>query len=184
MSFAFLFYAFGNSRKVNAQQKNISIFGNSNVLHYPMKKILIVLAFFCALNAVAQDDKVWRTPDVDTKPDLAKGMYTLRMFVADNFQFPELKNKKVTVFTSFIIEPDGSMTDRKAFYVTAKEMIPSETVKIQTEEEKAAEAKALEAMKTEASRVLALFQEKWIPAQVAGKPVRCLYNYPITFALE
>lgn len=154
-----------------------------------MKKTLLLIACFFALNVMAQDaaeaDKIWRTTEVHSKPDLEKGMYTLRMFVADNFKFPdELKNKKVTVFTSFIIEPDGSMTDRKSFFVSAKELIPSDTVKIQTEDEKAAESKALEAMKTEAGRVLALFTEKWIPAQVSGKPVRCLYNYPIVFAID
>lgn len=154
-----------------------------------MKHFLLIIACFFSFNAFAQDlaqDKVWRTTEVHSKPDLEKGMYTLRMFVAENFKFPEsdVKNKKVTVFTSFVIEPDGNMTDRKAFFVTAKDLIPSDNVAIQTEQEKAAEAKTFDAMKAEAARVLALFNEKWIPAQVAGKPVRCIYNYPIVFAME
>jgi len=153
-----------------------------------MKKALLVLVCMLGFGVFAQDaqDKIWRTTEVHSKPDLEKGMYTLRMFVADHFKFPdaELKNKKVTVFTSFIIEPDGSMTDRKSFFVSAKDLIPTAAVKIQTEEEKAVEAKALEEMKLEAGRVLGLFNEKWIPAQVAGKPVRCLYNYPIVFAID
>lgn len=152
-----------------------------------MKNSILAIVFLLSFHAFAQDaseDKIWRTTEVSSKPDLAKGMYTLRLFVADNFRFPELKNKKVTVFTSFIIEPDGRMTDKKAFYVSAKDLVVASAVKIQTEEEKAAEAKAYEAMKTEAARVLGLFNETWIPAQVAGKPVRCLYNYPISFNIE
>jgi len=152
-----------------------------------MKKTLLLFACLVAFSTFAQDaqEKIWRTTEVHSKPDLDKGMYTLRMFVADNFKFPEnLKNKKVTVFTSFIIEPDGSMTDRKSFYVSAKDLVPTAAVQIQTEEEKAAEAKALDEMKLEAARVLDLFNEKWVPATVSGKPVRCLYNYPIVFAVE
>jgi hypothetical protein len=154
-----------------------------------MKKTLLIIASLFTFGAFAQgvaQDKIWRTTEVHSKPDLEKGMYTLRMFVADNFKFPdtELKNKKVTVFTSFIIEPDGNMTDRKAFFVIAKDLIPSENVTIQTEQEKALESQTFEAMKAEAARVLALFNEKWVPAQVSGKPVRCLYNYPIVFAME
>ena len=152
-----------------------------------MKKTLLILACILTFCGYAQDanDKIWRTTEVHSKPDLDKGMYTLRMFVADNFKIPDaLKNKKITVFTSFIVEPDGSMTDRKSFFVSAKDLVPTAAVQIQTEEQKAAEAKALDEMKVEAGRVLNLFNEKWIPAQVSGKPVRCLYNYPIVFAVE
>lgn len=152
-----------------------------------MKKVLFVVAFFCMQAAFAQEksqEKIYRTTEVDVKPNLADGMYTLTLFVNDNFQYPEIKNKKVIVFTSFIIEPDGKMTDKKAFYVSAKDLIATDAVKIQTEAEKEAEAKAYEAMKAEAARVLALFDKTWIPAKVAGKPVRCLYNYPIHFNIE
>ncbi|RZJ30279.1 MAG: hypothetical protein EOO48_05345 [Flavobacterium sp.] len=152
-----------------------------------MKKLLLVAAVFCVHLAFAQEsgqEKIYRTTEVDSKPDLKEGMYTLMMFVSDNFKYPEIKNKKVIVFTSFIIEPDGKMTDKKAFYVSAKDLISSDVVKIQTEEEKAADAKAFESMKTEAARVLAMFDKTWIPATVGGKPVRCLYNYPINFNIE
>ncbi len=151
-----------------------------------MKNYFLIIAFvaYAASAQTSVGDKIYRTTEVDAKPDLKNGMYTLMLFISDNFKFPEIKNKKVTVFTSFIIEPDGRMTDKKAFYVSVKDLVASDVVKIQTEDEKAAEAKAYESMKSEAARVLALFNETWIPAQVSGKPVRCLYNYPISFAIE
>jgi hypothetical protein len=152
-----------------------------------MKNYLLILVFFLSFFAAAQDaapEKIYRTTEVHSKPDLKNGMYTLTMFISKNFKFPEIKNKKITVFTSFIIEPDGRMTDKKAFYVSAKDLIASDVIRIQTEDEKIAEAKAYEAMKSEAARVLALFDETWIPGQVSGKPVRCLYNYPISFSIE
>jgi hypothetical protein len=156
-------------------------------LSQTMKKLFLFLILLGAWASPAQEaaEKVYRTTELDHKPDLEKGMYTLTMFVSDHFKFPDdIKNKKVTVFTSFIIEPDGTMTDKKAFYVSAKDLVPTAAVEIQTEAQKAAAAQALEAMKTEAARVLALFDEKWIPGQLQGKPVRCLYNYPITFAIQ
>jgi len=152
-----------------------------------MKKIFLFLMLLGAWTNQAQEaaEKIYRTTEVDHKPDLEKGMYTLTMFVSDHFKFPEnIKNKKVTVFTSFIIEPDGTMTDKKAFYVSAKDLESTAAVAIQTEAEKTAETQAFDQMKAEAARVLALFDEKWIPGQLQGKPVRCLYNYPITFAIR
>ena len=147
--------------------------------------VLILLLFAGFSHAQEAAGKIYRTTEIDHKPDLEKGMYTLTLFVSDNFKFPEnLKNKKVTVFTSFIIEPDGSMTDKKAFYVSAKDLLPTAAVAIQTEDQKKAESDALEQMKAEAARVLALFNEKWIPGALQGRPVRCLYNYPITFAIQ
>jgi hypothetical protein len=131
------------------------------------------------------EEKTYRTTEVDTKPDLKNGMYTLRMFVSQNFNIPaEIKNKKITVFTSFIIDPDGVMKDEKSFYISVKDYMPADVVAIQTEEQKVTESKLYDAMKAEAARVLSLFNETWIPAQVGGKPVRCLYNYPISFNIE
>lgn len=153
-----------------------------------MKRYLLFAAVFFTLCATAQDavqEKVYRTTEVDAKPDLKNGMYTLRMFVSQNYKFPEqVKNKKITIFTSFVIEPDGLMKDEKAFYISVKDYMPTDIVAIQTEEQKAEESKIYASMKEEAARVLLLFNETWIPAQIAGKPVRCLYNYPISFNIE
>ena len=152
-----------------------------------MKKYFCLFALLlgCALYAQpSPEEKIYRTTEVDHKPDIKNGMYTLSMFISENFKFPDIKNKKIRIFTSFIIEPDGRMNDVKAFYISAKDYLPTDVVKIQTEEEKAIEAKAYEAMKQEAARVVSLFKETWIPAVVGGKPVRCLYNYPISFNIE
>ena len=76
------------------------------------------------------------------------------------------------------------MIDEKAFYIDVKDYLPTDAVSIKTEQEKEAEATMYEDMKMEAARVLSLFNEKWTPAIVNGKPVRCLYNYPISFNIE
>ncbi len=162
----------------------INISSEAAIKSDEMKRLLIIFSVIFVVNVHAQNDEtVYRTPEVDVKPQLESGMYMLTMFVSDNFKFPELRNKNVKIFASFIIEKDGTMNDEKAFSIVAKDYLPGDQSAI-TEEQKAREAEALEQMKLEAQRVLALFEEKWVPAQLNGVPVRCLYNYPITFNLE
>ena len=136
------------------------------------------------MSAQESADKIYRTTEVDQKPDLIDGMYKLTLYISENYKFPPVKNKKVRIFTSFIVEPDGRMNDVKAFYISVKDLVPAANVQIQTEEEKAADALAYEQMKNEAARVVASFGKTWVPAKISGKPVRCLYNYPISFNIE
>lgn len=160
-----------------------------------MKKVYFLLLIF-SLTASAQitstdstitinEEKIFRSTDVDLKPQLKEGMYTLSMFISDNFKFPEaIKNKKITIFSSFIVEPDGTLTNIKAFHVNVKEYLPSTVVKILTENEKIIQLDQIQSMKAETVRVLKLFKKTWIPANKEGKAVRCLYNYPINFNIE
>jgi protein TonB len=160
-----------------------------------MKSLLFLLLTF-TLSATAQvastesapsetAEKTYRSTEVDLKPQLKEGMYTLTMFISDNFKFPEsVKNKKITIFSSFIIEPDGTMTNIKAFHVAVKDYIESNLVKITTEDQKINEADQIQTMKGETVRVLKMFDKTWIPATKGGKTVRCLYNYPISFNIE
>jgi len=160
-----------------------------------MKTILLLLFAF-ATTAYAQGttsdvasaapvEKTYRSTDVDLKPQLKDGMYTLSMFISDNFKFEkDIKNKKITIFSSFVIEPDGTMTDVKAFYVSVKDYIQSNVVKIETADQKVNEADQIASMKGETVRVLKMFNKTWTPAMKDGKPVRCLYNYPINFNIE
>jgi len=151
-----------------------------------MKNFLLVFLICTAPMCAQNDAKVFRSTEVDAKPTLTDGMYTLTMFISENFRIPDIRNKKIRIFTSFIIEPDGTMTDEKAFHIDVREYLPTgaDVVPIKTEEEKAAEAKLMQEMKAEAVRVLTAFNEKWLPAVTDGKPVRCLYNYPINFQIE
>lgn len=133
----------------------------------------------------AATEKVYRSPDVDLKPQVKDGNYTLSMFISENFKFPPaVKNKKIIIFTNFIVETDGTMSEIKAFSINVKDLISSNTQRIATEEDKINEADQIETMKAEAVRVLKLFNKTWEPALKGGKPVRCLYNYPIHFNIE
>ena len=158
-----------------------------------MKNYVLFLLLGVSLSTLAQgnvvtkadlNEKVYRTPDVDSKPQLKDGMLSLSAFITNNYNFPDLKNKKVKMFTSFIVEPDGSMSDVRTFYISVNDLVVADQVKINTEQEKAYEIKQNDALKSEATRVLSTFTEKWIPAQKEGKNVRCLYNYPINFNIE
>lgn len=160
-----------------------------------MKQLLILLLAF-TIHTSAQvastetavpttTEKTYRSTEVDVKPQIKEGNYTLSMFISENFKFPPaIKNKKITIFSSFIIEPDGSMNEIKAFHINVKDYITTDVVKIATQDEKINEADQIETMKGETVRVLKLFKKNWEPATKDGKPVRCLYNYPINFNIE
>jgi hypothetical protein len=160
-----------------------------------MKKLLLLLLGF-SLSTSAQiastetavpieNEKTYRSTEVDVKPQVKEGNYTLSMFISDNFKFPPaIKNKKITIFSSFIIGSDGTMSDIKAFYISVKDYIQTDVVRIATQEDKVEQADQIETMKGETVRVLKLFNKTWQPATKDGKPVRCLYNYPINFHIE
>ena len=157
-------------------------------------KILLFCCLFISINSFSQTEinanlkdtlKIYRTTDVDRKPQLTRGMYTLSLFISKNFNIDEsIKNKKIIIFTSFIIEPDGTMTDIKAFHVDVKDYIEGKTEKKTTADDNINQLDQIESMKGEAVRVLKLFNKQWIPAKNDGKLVRCLYNYPINFTIE
>lgn len=160
-----------------------------------MKKLFLLCLTF-ALQATAQVastdssapaeiEKTYRSTEVDLKPQVKDGNYTLSMFISEHFKFPPaIKNKKITIFTSFIIDKEGNMSDIKAFHINVKDYIVTDKVKIATQEEKIEEADQIETMKAEAVRVLKLFNKTWQPAIKDGQSVRCLYNYPIHFNVE
>lgn len=162
-----------------------------------MKKWLLMILPFISVAASAQNDvttnatvsaseKVFRTPDVDSKPQLKNGINELSVFIGNNYKFPQMKNKQIKIFVSFIVEPNGSTSDVKAFYVNIKDLVSNtdDQVKIETEAQKELNAEQSNLLKKEAVRVITAFNEKWIPAKKDGQIVRCLYNYPINFNLE
>ena len=161
-----------------------------------MYKKLVLLLICFTIHATAQvsstetsipmvTEKTYRATEVDVKPQVKDGNYTLSMFISENFKFPPaIKNKKITIFSSFIIDAQGNMNDIKAFHINVKDYIKSDVVKIATQDEKINEADQIETMKGEMVRVLKLFTKTWEPALKDGKPVRCLYNYPINFNIE
>lgn len=133
----------------------------------------------------ANDDKIYRSTEVELKPQLKDGIYTISMFMSDKYKFPPaINNKKITIFSSFVIEKDGSMTDVKAFYIKIKDLIESNVKKAKTKDEKINELDQIETMKTETVRVLSMFKPTWSPALKYGKPVRCLYNLPLNFQVN
>lgn len=159
-----------------------------------MKKLLLLL-LFAACPAISQtmaqvavslpdtdDARLYRTPEVDIKPEIAKGMYTLSLFISEEFKMPDVHNKKVKLFVGFIVERDGTVSDVKFIYMTAKSIDASKDAL--TPEQKEYESAQLETMKAESVRVLSKFKEPWKPAMKDGKPVRCQYNYPINFTME
>lgn len=147
-------------------------------------KFTLFLLFCNLLAAHAQhsikSSTVFRTTEVDTKPQLENSAYRLSQFISENITIPEVSNKKIHIITSFIVEEDGSFSDVKFVHLKSESLIKEDTAS----ENKFEVIPALDFLKTEIVRVISLSDSKWIPATKDGKPVRCLFHYPINIRIE
>lgn len=107
-----------------------------------------------------KDNKVYVS--VDTQPSFNGGLPAFSNYLTTSIRYPAVdRQNKVEgkVFVTFIIEPDGSVTN----VLAARG--PSETLK----------AEALRVMQA---------SPKWTPGMQGGKPVRAQYTVPINFTLD
>ena len=134
------------------------------------------------VSSAPAEEKLYRTPEVDAKPEIQEGMYTLPLYVSQNFKLPEVHNKKVKLFVGFIVETDGTISNVKFIHMSVSPL--KEVSDTLPPEQRQRESELLDTMKPEAVRVISGFKKPWNPAMKNGKPVRCQYNYPINFNLE
>ncbi len=129
--------------------------------------VSVLMLFIFSTDAVAQEvSKIENkskdflmTTDVDVQPEFPGGIVEFYKFVGQNYRIPEELSKNKTngkVYLQFMIEKDGSLSEitilrDKLGYGAGEEAV----------------------------RVLKL-SPKWIPASDKGKPVRVMYNLPIT----
>jgi hypothetical protein len=107
--------------------------------------------------ATNDSEKIYNS--VETKPDFKGGIKEFYNYVGKNFRVPDVNKLSGKVIVSFVVEKDGSLTDIKVIrdigYGTGEEAI----------------------------RVLKNCPN-WIPGYQSGKPVRVLYNLPITISTK
>jgi protein TonB len=98
---------------------------------------------------------------LDKLPEFPGGMSKFYNYVANNFEKPSIDAEKtITVYVTFVIEKDGSMTDIKVVRNPGY------------------------GLDKEAIRVLKSLKTKWKPGMIGGKAVRTSYNLPITVKME
>lgn len=126
-----------------------------------MMKILSLIILLVSFQLVGAQEKVVKNIDtiysfkeLDVKPEFPGGINEFYIFIGRNYKTPLNKGLNGTVFTSFIIEKDGEVTDIKV----------SKDIGYGSGEE--------------AIRVLKLCQ-KWKPGEKNGQKVRCLFGLPI-----
>lgn len=100
---------------------------------------------------------IYNLSEVEVKPEFAGGMEKFYVFVANKYQMPDEVGLRGEVFLTFVVERDGSLTGIKV-----RRDIGFGTG-------------------NEAVRVLRLSQ-KWIPAELNRKKVRCAYSLSIPIA--
>jgi hypothetical protein len=139
-----------------------------------MKKVLILILICFAQNGFSQteepkryisdaeraafeENQIYNTAGIEVKPEFPGGQEALERFLKDNYKNPR-KDLKGKVYTIFIIERDGSLSDIKIL----RDLGDGNTG-------------------TEAIRVLKK-SPKWIPGKQNNKTVRILY--PVTIVVD
>ncbi len=156
-----------------------------------MKKIAF-LVFFGILTVNAQPTAdsisefdsahVFRTVETQIRPELEGGMYKLSMYISQNVQLPEVHNRKISLFVSFIVEIDGTLSDVNFIHLDIRKLYDQadETfIDLNT-----TEMPIYDELKSAALNAITNFNGKWIPAQRDGVAVRCRFNYPIIINIE
>jgi protein TonB len=102
------------------------------------------------------DNQVYSSAGLQVQPEFPGGIQAFYKYVMNNFRIPEVdKDMVATIFVSFVVEKDGSIT---AIKITRDPGF---------------------GMGKEAERVLKSLKVKWSPGIQNGKPVRASYNLPI-----
>ena len=128
-----------------------------------LKFALLSLFFLTAPNQImAQTNQIYKFVELSTPPTYPGGMANFYKLISNNIKYPDAAKKnniEGTVFVSFVVEKDGSLTDIQAL------------------------KKLGHGTDEEAIRVMEL-SEKWTPGKVDGKAVRVQYSLPVKFKLS
>lgn len=131
-----------------------------------MRYALLLLIITLTFNSFGQDnDIIYARPEVDSPALYAPGdtnWDAFYYFIEEEVRFPMkafLRGLGGEIICSFVVEKDGSLSDRKIIESTA----------------------ASPMLENEALRLLNSLHDHWIPARKDGKPVRIRYDFPVVF---
>lgn len=133
--------------------------------------------------SVISGEPVYRTTEVDSRPEIVDGMYTLPMFISKKLTLPEIHDRKVTIFIGFVVEKDSSLSDIKFIHLSAERLYSAVNDSVYVDLN-FTESAVYEGLKEQAIAAVTEFDGKWIPAKKDGLPVRCQFNYPIVINIE
>lgn len=111
---------------------------------------------------VVEDNKVYDYVSIERQPEYPGGLDAFRKWLGNTIKYPPLAqetNLQGTVYVTFTVERDGSLTDVRV------------------------ERKTGGGLDEEAIRVVKS-SKKWIPGIQNGRPVRVKYNVPVKFSLN
>ncbi|MEJ5993527.1 energy transducer TonB [Pedobacter sp. Du54] len=124
--------------------------------------LAVLLLNVCVSKTNAQDNKVYDHVSLKNPPTYPGGIQKFYEFFGSNLKYPKSaveNNIQGTVYITFVIEKDGSLTGIKP------------------------EGRKLGyGIENEAIRVLTL-AKKWNPGMVASKPIRTQFNLPLKFTI-
>ena len=158
---------FINVLKYNEENKDfLRAYGNKHNADTSNGIINIITKEYCDSVDRKVQEEAKKTKDyfdvVEQMPDFPGGSAELMKYLTENVKYPEeaySKGEQGRVILTFIVEPDGSITNVKVVK-SVSEAIDAEAIRV------------VESM------------PKWIPGKQSGKAVRVKYTIPVTFRLS
>lgn len=148
-------FSFGQTKKKEIVSDSTLVEHNIPIVKEIYDKGMTIHSESPSQEAVVNDViTIYNPTEVEVKPEFNGGMENFYAFVSKNYKMPDEEGLRGKVFLTFIVESDGSLTDIKV-----RRDIGFGTG-------------------NEAVRVLKLSQ-KWNPAELNGKKVRCSYSLSI-----
>lgn len=128
---------------------------------FASNRITKIEKFPILVSAPQSKDEIYKV--VEVAPEFIGGQKAMTDFLIKNVKYPEDDQKKGiegTVYVSFVVEKDGSVSEVKAIRGVNT------------------------SLDNEAIRVVKLMSKMWKPGTQKGKPVRVQFNLPIKFKLD
>ena len=138
-------------------------------------KVFSILLFVhgqtIAQNAISRDslyhptigEKIYLDKEVDSIAIFRRGEYEMYNFIFKNIKYPQDARKNVIegkVYSSFIVEKDGRISDKKIIKGVYK------------------------SLDNEVLKMLSIMPNEWKPAYKNGYPVRMQFILPVNFTLD
>jgi protein TonB len=102
-----------------------------------------------------EDNNIYKSSEVDIKPDFPGGCNMLMKFILHNFNGTDSEMESGRILLTFIVEKDGKLSDIKAIRSKDNASIDS-LVKVMSK------------------------SPLWLQGKIKEKPVRVLYTFPVT----
>jgi TonB family protein len=133
-----------------------------------VRLITLIIVLFINLYSVAQSSNTSAANDeiytiVEQQAEFPGGIQAMMKYIQSNIKYPaKMRDLGVggKVFLKFVVDLDGSISEVSVLKGTGSKLLDDEAVRV------------------------VLSMPLWSPARLSGRPVKCYYNLPISYAIS